>query len=133
MASIGLSRNDVYITNVVKCRPPDNRDPLPEEVDSCKPYLDTQIDLISPKLIVTLGRHSMSWFFPGYAISKVHGKPRLWNGITMCPMYHPAAALHNPNLRSVIQNDFKELPNILARLEDINDDPEEQTKQLSMF
>ena len=133
LASIGLSRNDVYITNVVKCRPPDNRDPLPEEVDSCKPYLDTQIDLISPKLIVTLGRHSMSWFFPGYAISKVHGKPRLWNGITMCPMYHPAAALHNPNLRSVIQNDFKELPNILARLEDINDDPEEQTKQLSMF
>ena len=96
LALIGLARGDVYITNMIKCRPPNNRDPFPVEISSCRPYLDEQIEMIEPKVIVTLGRFSFSKFFPGEAIGKARGKPRNWNGLVVYPMYHPAAALRNP-------------------------------------
>ena len=140
LASIGLRRQDVYITNMVKCRPPNNRDPLPGEIQACQPYLDRQLDLISPKLVVTLGRYSFNKLFPGESISKARGKPRRWKNITVYPMYHPAAALHNPALRPVIESDVGRLPSLV---EDVAREPEavrepEQveppaTKQLSMF
>lgn len=116
LASIGLTREDVYIANVVKCRPPNNRDPLPNEVDSCRPYLLKQIELINPALIVTLGRFSLSWFFPRDAIGKVRGRLRQFNGRHFYHLYHPAAALHNGSLRSVIEEDFAKIPQALERI-----------------
>ena len=140
LASIGLRRQDVYITNMVKCRPPNNRDPLPGEIRACQPYLDRQLDLISPKIVVTLGRYSFNKLFPGESISKARGKPRRWNDITVYPMYHPAAALHNPALRPVIESDFGRLPSLVeeaAREPEAVREPEQEeapaTKQLSMF
>ena len=134
LASIGLKREDVYITNMLKCRPPDNRDPLPEEMQACRPYLDKQLDMISPKVVVTLGRHSFSKFFPGESISRARGKPRRWKNHMIYPMYHPAAALHNGALRPAIESDFKSLP---ALIESISEVPEEEDKglaqQLSFF
>ena len=94
LALIGLTRRDVYIANVVKCRPPGNRDPLPAEIQACRKYLDQQIRLLDPPVIVTLGRYSMARFMPGATISKVHGQPKQWGHRTIFPMYHPAAALH---------------------------------------
>ncbi|MCL5256504.1 MAG: uracil-DNA glycosylase, partial [Chloroflexi bacterium] len=91
LASIGLTRSQVFIANVIKCRPPGNRDPLPEEIDACKHFLDRQIELIRPKMIVTLGRYSMARYFPGQLISKIHGIPKKENGIIYFPMFHPAA------------------------------------------
>lgn len=116
LASIRLSRQDVYIANMVKCRPPDNRDPLPGEIKACKPYLDQQLELIRPKVIVTLGRFSFTRFFPGEAIGKSRGKPRTWANYMVMPMYHPAAALHNPKLRPIIQSDFKKLPLLIDQV-----------------
>jgi DNA polymerase len=113
LMSIGLSRQEVYITNMIKCRAPNNRDPLPGEIDACRPYLARQLDLIAPKVIVTLGRFSFARFFPGETISKARGKPRKWGDITVYPMYHPAAALHNPRLRGVIEADFRNLPALI--------------------
>ena len=110
----GLQRPNVYITNVVKCRPPNNRDPLPEEIAACRPYLDRQIELIKPKVIVTLGRYSMSRWFPGESISRIHGQPKVVGDVTVVPMFHPAAALHQERYRSLIEADFKKLPDILA-------------------
>jgi len=115
LASIGLDRKTVFIGNVVKCRPPNNRDPQPEEIAACKKYLDAQIEAIAPKVIVTLGRHSMQRYFPGEAISRVHGQPRRKDGQIVVPMYHPAAALHQASLRSIIEADFRRLPEFLAR------------------
>ena len=135
LASIDLRRRDVYITNMVKCRPPNNRDPLPGEIRACQPYLDGQIDLISPKVIVTLGRFSFGKLFPGESISRARGKPRRWKNVTVYPMYHPAAALHNPALRPVIEADFGRLPSLLEGLagEPADSAPREDAKQLSMF
>ncbi len=113
LATIGLGRYDVYIGNMLKCRPPDNRDPKPSEMDTCRPYLDRQIDLIDPKVIVTLGRHSFGKFFPGEAIGKSRGRPRRWRGRTVFPVYHPAATLHNPRLRPVLEEDFRKLPGLI--------------------
>ena len=96
LAGIDLKREDVYIANVIKCRPPGNRDPLPEETQACKPFLDRQIELVQPKLVVTLGRFSMARAFPKARISRIHGQPRKIGGIVYYPMYHPAAALHQP-------------------------------------
>lgn len=110
LAGIGLRREDVYITNMVKCRPPSNRDPQPAEMSACADYLDSQIALIDPKVIVTLGRFSFGKFFPGRSISRERGKPRMWNGRMIYPMYHPAATLHNPRLRPALENDFRNLP-----------------------
>lgn len=111
----GLAREQVYITNVVKCRPPENRDPLPVEVEACRKYLEEQIRLIKPKLIVTLGRYSLAWFYPRDSISKVHGAIRERDGMHYMHMYHPAAALHNGSLRKVIEEDFRKIARALER------------------
>jgi uracil-DNA glycosylase family 4 len=105
----GLTRAEVYITNVVKHRPPNNRDPLPDELAACRPYLDRQIELINPRVIVTLGRHSLGSFFPGELISRVHGQVRSKDGRYFFHMYHPAAALHQEKLRHTLENDMKRL------------------------
>ncbi|HEX6030611.1 MAG TPA: uracil-DNA glycosylase [Tepidiformaceae bacterium] len=115
LAAAGLRREDVYICNVLKCRPPGNRDPLPSEIDACRDHLDEQIDLIDPLVIVTLGRYSMAKFFPRQTISRIHGQPKEIAGAWYVPMYHPAAALHQGNLREVMLNDFRKLPAILDR------------------
>ena len=109
----GLNRQSVFITNVVKCRPPNNRDPMPDEIEACRKWLDRQIELIQPEVIVTLGRHSMNRFIPGATISRIHGDPRVIDGLTVVPMFHPAAALHQERYRSLIVEDFKKLPAIL--------------------
>ena len=113
----GLVREDVFITNVVKCRPPGNRDPMPDEIAACAPYLDRQIATIDPEVIVTLGRHSMSRWFPGERISKIHGQPRKEGNRMIVPMYHPAAALHQSSLKGAILDDFAKLPKFLAEME----------------
>ena len=115
IGKIGYDRRKVFIANVVKCRPPENRDPQPDEIEACGAHLDEQISIIDPKVIVTLGRHSMQRYFAGEAISKVHGQPRRKGGQIVVPMYHPAAALHQGNLRKVIEADFAKLPDFLSR------------------
>lgn len=109
----GLKRPEVFITNIVKCRPPSNRDPLPGEIQACKKYLDRQLELINPKIIVTLGRYSLARFFPNETISKIHGKDLKVDERLCIAMYHPAAALHQPSLRKAIEEDFKKIPEIL--------------------
>lgn len=111
----GMERKDVFICNIIKCRPPDNRDPLPHEIAACRKYLERQLALIQPKLVVTLGRYSLQHFLPGQAISKIHGRPLMKDGQPVMPMYHPAAALHQGSLRSVIIEDFRKLPDALNR------------------
>ncbi len=134
LASIGLKREQVYITNVVKCRPPGNRDPLPEEIEACKQYLDRQIALIRPKVIVTLGRFSMARAFPNEKISRIHGQPKKVDGIVYVPMFHPAAALHQPSLKRTVEEDFQSLLSILADVERMQDEePPAQAQQLSLF
>jgi DNA polymerase len=118
LASIGTRRSEVYITNVLKCRPPNNRDPLPNEVEACRKYLLRQIELIRPRLIVTLGRFSLAWFFPRDSIGKVHGQLRRLGDQHFYHVYHPAAALHAGNLRKVIQEDFARIPAALAKARD---------------
>lgn len=115
LAIAGLSRERVYIANVVKCRPPNNRDPNPDEIAACAPYLERQIALINPRVIVTLGRFSMAKFFPGERISQIHGQRRLVDGRLCVPMYHPAAGLHQASLADVIRDDFRKLPAYLEQ------------------
>jgi len=131
-ASIGMKREQVYITNMVKHRPPNNREPLPGEITACSIWLDKQIELIHPRMIVTLGRHSMARFFPNRSISKIHGTAEKRNGVIYFAMYHPAAALHQQNLRKEIEQDMLKIP---ALLKELKSQPAEQTKpqQLSMF
>ena len=140
LASINLKRPQVYIANVIKCRPPGNRDPLPIEIANCQHWLDRQIELVSPKIIVTLGRYSMAKFFPGKSISKIHGTAQAQNGITYFAMYHPAAALHQGNLRQTIMQDMLKLPPLLVQAKSINTkdaeaEPKSEPKsqQLTMF
>ena len=109
LQSIHLNRNQIYITNIVKYRPPHNRDPLPSEKEEFLPYLERQLNVIKPKLIVTLGRHSTSVFLPELQISQVHGQPKRKDGRVFLPMYHPAAALYNGGLRKTLENDFKNI------------------------
>lgn len=109
----GLKREEVWIGNVVKCRPPNNRDPMPEELQACHAYLERQIAAINPKIIVTLGRFSMGKFFPTARISAVHGQMRKVGGRFVIPMFHPAAALHNPTYLPLIKQDFARLPELL--------------------
>jgi len=121
--SIGLTRDQVFIANVVKCRPPNNRDPELDEIATCFPYLERQVELIKPKLIVTLGRHSMGRFLPGLKISEVHGQPKRANGIwqtrqVYLPLYHPAVALYDPSKKEVLFSDFKKIPIILKKIND---------------
>lgn len=126
---IGLKRDDVFIGNVVKCRPPENRDPEPFEVEACWPYLVEQIKAIKPKLVVTLGRHSMGRFLPGLKISEVHGQPKRYIGIwqekqVYLPLYHPAVALYDARKRDIIIEDFKKIPIILKKLAQMENDPQ---------
>lgn len=116
LGKVDLKREDVFITNVVKCRPPDNRDPLLEELTSCRAYLERQIETIDPQIIVTLGRFSMAVFLPLAKIGAVHGQARLVKGKIIVPMYHPAAALHQPLLRPTIEKDFSTLKETLRKV-----------------
>ena len=123
---IGLERKDIYITNIVKYRPPNNRDPLPEEKKAFLPYLQAQLEIIQPKVLVTLGRHSMNCFLPDLQISKVHGQPKRIKlqikqnddvlPLVILPLYHPAAALYNGSMRQTLIDDFTAIPNILKKL-----------------
>ncbi|HLT18105.1 MAG TPA: uracil-DNA glycosylase [Thermomicrobiales bacterium] len=136
LESIGWDRKSVFITNIVKCRPPGNRDPLPDEIMACSQYLDRQIEIIDPLMIVTLGRHSMARWFANERISRIHGKPRRDGKRVIVPLYHPAAALHQPSLRAVVQADFKRLPLILEEARDMADEDEgtdEAPEQMSLF
>lgn len=144
----GLKREQVFICNVVKCRPPGNRDPEPQELQACNGYLDRQIEVINPHVIVTLGRFSMAKFLPQARISSIHGNAMLVNGRMIVPMFHPAAALHQPSLKPQVIEDFKKLPEYLAQMKkdqkeipvfeqkeetssDHNDEP--PAEQLSLF
>jgi len=118
LASVGLRRDQVFIANVIKCRPPENRDPLPKEIEACRKWLARQIELIKPKVIATLGRYSLAWFFPGESIGRIHGQPRYRDGTCFLPLYHPAAALHAGNMRRTIEEDFRRLPTILKEARD---------------
>jgi uracil-DNA glycosylase family 4 len=134
---ISLKREQVYITNVVKCRPPGNRDPQPEEIEACRPYLDRQIDLIRPRLVITLGRFSMQRYFPNASISRIHGQPKRVGNVIYYPMFHPAAALHQPRWRSMVEDDMLKIPDLLAKLDEIEEEEEDteppQAQQLSLF
>ncbi len=118
---INLQREDVYIANVCKCRPPQNRDPLTNEVEACWPWLSAQVKIINPKMIITLGRHSMDRFVPGKKISVDHGKafrreiPELGKRVYFI-LYHPAAALYNGGMRQTLVNDFKKIPEVLEKI-----------------
>lgn len=137
---IGMDRKDVFIGNVVKCRPPGNRDPKPEELAACDLYLERQIQAINPKVIVTLGRYSMGKFIHNAKISEIHGQAMKVKGCLILPMYHPAAALHQPSLRPIVEADFELLPDLIASAEevpeykpDIQEDPGSEPEQLSLF
>jgi uracil-DNA glycosylase family 4 len=116
LSSIGMSRSDVYITNIVKYRPPDNRDPTPDEILDFIPYLKQQLTIIKPKLVVFLGRHSMSVFLPELKISQAHGKPVRKGGQVYLPLFHPAAALYNGGMRETLMADFALIPAILSKV-----------------
>lgn len=132
LASISLRREQVYIANVIKCRPQGNRDPLPAEILACRHWLECQIELIRPKMIVTLGRYSMAMFFPGKSISKIHGTAQKRDSIIYFAMYHPAAALHQQSLRRAIEEDMRKIPQFLAQAESMTE-TDKQPKQLNMF
>jgi DNA polymerase len=132
LESIDLKRDQVYIANVIKCRPTGNRDPLPTEINNCRDWLDKQIEIIKPRMIVTLGRYSMARYFAGKTISKIHGVAQQKDGIIYFPMYHPAAALHQQSLRQTIENDMRKIPDLLAeagKTEEVTPQPQ----QLNMF
>ncbi|MCI0519085.1 MAG: uracil-DNA glycosylase [Chloroflexi bacterium] len=141
LTKIGMKRSEVFIANVVKCRPPNNRDPLPEELEACGEYLERQIQAINPRVIVTLGRYSMARYMPNARISDVHGQAARIRGRLIVPMYHPAAALHQGSLRPALERDFALLPGLIARAAEAPEiqkpeaPPEEknQPKQLSLF
>jgi DNA polymerase len=135
LALAGMSRQDVYIANVVKCRPPANRDPLPGEILACKPWLDRQIEMIEPRVVVTLGRFSLARFVPNESISKVHGQPRQVGDLICFPMYHPAAALHQGSLRRTLEEDMQRLPDVLKELKGAAErgDRDDGGRQLALF
>jgi DNA polymerase len=116
LALIDLKREDIYITNIVKYRPPNNRDPEQDEKEAFLPYLQQQIEVIKPKLIVTLGRHSMDVLLPGLKISQVHGEPKRYKGIVYMPLFHPAAALYNGSMRQTLIDDFVRIPIIIQKI-----------------
>ena len=150
LALIGLTREQVYIANVIKCRPPNNRDPLPSEVETCRHFLERQIDLVGPRLIATLGRYSMERYFLGAKISQVHGRARRDGNRVYIPLYHPAYVLRNMNAGPAAEADMKKIPRLLARLYEVLEEEartgspatpegvappagEESPKQLRMF
>jgi uracil-DNA glycosylase family 4 len=113
---IGLKQADVYITNIVKYRPPDNRDPYPDEKTAFMPYLESQLEVIQPKLTVTLGRHSLNCFLPDLQISQCHGQPKRYKGRVYLPLFHPAAALYNGAMRQTLADDFALIPAIIEKI-----------------
>lgn len=123
LEDIGMKREDIYITNIVKYRPPNNRDPEPEEKEACNLWLIKELEIINPKIIIFLGRHSMLRFFPTEKISDVHGKllikniPELGKKQAFLPLYHPAAALYNGGMRETLKKDFKKIPKALEKLQ----------------
>ncbi|MBW6440953.1 uracil-DNA glycosylase [Patescibacteria group bacterium] len=117
LQSINFKREDIYITNVVKCRPPKNRDPKPDEVDSCREWLDFQVEIIKPKLIVLLGRHSMERFLPNRKISIDHGQPKRLEGMVYYPVYHPAATVYRKQVLEDLKKDFLKIPDILDKID----------------
>ena len=142
LAQAGLKRSEVWIGNVVKCRPPGNRDPLPEELAACDAYLERQIKAINPSIIITLGRYSMGKFMPGVKISTVHGQMRKVGERYVIAMFHPAAALHQASLKPSILADFAKLPELLEQARkglgrnapDVKqEEPREDPKQLNLF
>jgi DNA polymerase len=137
LAEIDLTREDVYITNVVKCRPPSNRDPLPVEIEACLPWLHQQIAVIDPLVIITLGRFSMAQFFPATArITRVHGRALMQDDRAIVPMFHPAAALRNPNWKRDMEADFAQIPELLARMRaqrDAREQDDGDPEQLTLF
>lgn len=122
LGSVGLSRDSVFVANVLKARPPGNRDPLPEEAAHHWPWLEEQIEAVDPDVIVLLGRHAMERFLPGRRISEIHGEPRLKNGQVYLPVYHPAAALYNGGLRETVFADFAQLPVLVERVQEAGRD-----------
>ncbi|MFC2044594.1 uracil-DNA glycosylase [Chloroflexota bacterium] len=132
LASINLKRGEVYIANVIKCRPPGNRDPLPIEIQKCRPWLQYQIELIHPRMIVALGRYSMVMFFPGKSVSKIHGTAQKRDNIVYYAMYHPAAALHQGSLRKIIKEDMLKIPLFLDEAKNV-DETKLEAEQLKMF
>ena len=135
ITAIGIRRGDVFIANLLKCRPPNNRDPEPEEARACFPYLDQQLALIEPRLIVLLGRYALNAFFPEARISRARGVARRLNGRTFLPVYHPAAALRQFKFREVLAEDFQMIPKLLADDVSTEADPpaSPSTRQLSLF
>jgi len=141
LAQAGMTRPEIWIGNVVKCHPPGNRDPLPEELSACNEYLERQIAAIDPRIIITLGRISMGKYMPGAKISSVHGQMRRVGARYVIAMFHPAAALHNAALKPPIQKDFAQLPKLLEQARTslkrlaptAADAPQEDPKQLSLF
>jgi len=152
LAMVDLSREDVYITNIVKYRPPENRDPLPDEKAAFLPYLQAQLEVIQPKVVVTLGRHSMNCFLPDLQISKIHGQPkririnmrqqaeRMQEGetgvspesshgvaIVIMPLFHPAAALYNGGMRQTLIDDFAKIPIVIEKIKDSTDKPDKKS------
>ena len=121
LAAAGMERKDVYITNIVKYRPPNNRDPSPQEKAAFWPYLLKQLQIIDPKVVITLGRHSMEYFLPGLKIGEAHGEAkRVTFGdhkIVIIPLFHPAAALYNGSLRQTLIDDFLKVPNVIRQME----------------
>jgi DNA polymerase len=140
---IGLTREQVFIANVVKHRPPENRDPLPDEILACKPYLDEQITIIDPLVIATLGRYSMARYFPEGKITKIHGQPKFADGRAYIPLFHPAAVLRNPDLRADMEADFKRIVAVLEKMRQeraatptppaTEEKPEEPPTQMKLF
>lgn len=146
LAELGLTRHDVWIGNVVKCRPPQNRDPRPEEIAACAGYLERQIALLQPKLIATLGRYSMEKFFPGAKITRVHGQAKRDGARVLIPLFHPAYILRNMNALPDAKRDIRKIPRLLARLEEVLAEeanahlpaaeiaqPADEPEQLSLF
>ena len=127
LKEIGWPRETVYITNIVKRRPPENRDPLPEEIEMYKPYLTRQIEIINPSLIATLGRFSMNYFLPEAKISRDHGQPMRINSRVIMPLYHPAAALRSTAMMNEFKKDFKKLPAVLRKVLSLNSAKEQKT------
>jgi DNA polymerase len=141
LQTIGLQRDQVYITSVVKCRPPGNRDPAPNEIAACAPYLDRQLEIVNPKVIVTLGRYSMARFFPGQSISRIHGQAKREGNRAIFAMYHPAAALHRQDLQPVLRQDMLKIPALLKELRrqgpvqssQPGQEDDDEPQQLSLF
>jgi len=140
LSRIGLKRQDVFITNINKCRPPGNRDPRPEEIIACKPYLDRQIAIIDTLVIATLGRYSMGLFFPNARISQIHGQAKYEGRRAYYPFYHPAAALRNPDLQKDMEGDMRRLLEVITKVQAMrasgaasDAEDEEPPQQLTLF